>query len=100
VNNFLASAFRPIRCAAQLDRSDELDGVGSCDRVRPAEVLAHPWDRPAILEPQNDLGAHSHPPPGAADDAEQVNLILLLGHRHEIGDRYGAIGCLKPSRCC
>ena len=38
----------------------------------------------------------SHPPPGAADDTEQVNLILLLGHQHEIGDRYGAIGCLKP----
>src|SRR2546429_2294059 len=56
--------------AAKLDGRDELQRVRTRDRLRPAEMLAHPRDAAAIVEPHDQLGAHRHPALVAPDHAD------------------------------
>ena len=64
--------------AAQLDRGDELQRVGACDGMWPAEMLAYPGNAAAIIEAHDQLGAHRHPAFVASDQTDQINLVLAL----------------------
>src|SRR3546814_5018453 len=78
------------------------------DRIRPshrmrAEILAlEPGRGAAITEPQHELAMHPHSPAVAANEAHDIDVLLVAGERHEVDQSHRAFIGLEGrlEDCC
>ena len=81
--------------AAQLDRGAQLERVGAGDGADPELLPAHPRHDRAIAEAHDQLHAHRHMAAHAAHQPDHVDVVLVVGERHEVGHRDHAFSGLE-----
>ncbi len=88
-----------MRFAAQRDAALEAHAVRTGDGADTRVRLAHPRDDGAIVEANDELGAHRHAPAQPANDADDVRRPLsplrASRQRHAVGDRDRALRRLE-----
>ena len=84
---------RPHVPAMERHRRVQLDRIGPCNRAQPVIAPAHPGNDLPIGEAQHQLHVEGHATFDAAHDAHQVDLLLVVGQRHEVDQhRLGTLG--------
>src|ERR1700730_10516921 len=73
--------------ASHRDTRPQFQGVGTPNCAQPVFAPPNPWHDAAIIETEDRLHAHRHPPAAALYDAHQVNATVVLRNRHEIDNR-------------
>ena len=69
-----------------------MSGPPTARSVRVVEAR-HPRDDRAVVEAQDELGAHRHPAAASRDDPHEVG--RLAAQRHEVDERDGALRGLE-----
>ena len=73
----------------------ELERIWSRDRAEPEIGAPHPRDGLPVSEAEHELHPHAHVPAVALHDAEDVDVLIVAGERHEIDQRGGAAVSLE-----
>jgi hypothetical protein len=80
---------RALAAPLELDRGVEPQRVRPGDGVPAAVRAAHPRHHPPVVEPDDELARHPHPPADPFDDPHEVGRVP--SRRHEVEDPDGAL---------
>ena len=80
----------------QRDAGVQLDRIGSGNRAQPIVAAANPGDGQAIGKAQHQLHREGHRAPDSAHDPHQIDLLFIIGQRHEINQRRRPRSGLEP----